>query len=120
MVGGATSLRPAVGAYARLVIEGLAHDRGALESQQRSSRAIKRHCRQDVAWRVITGNLIPDHATIARFICRHERALGELFGEVLRLCDRAGLVRPGVVSIDGTISDGSYAARPLPSARYAA
>ena len=51
---------------------------------------------------MITGNLIPDHATIARFICRHERALADLFGDVLRLCDRAGLVKPGVVSIDGT------------------
>jgi transposase len=74
----------------------------AFASRQRSSRAIERHCRQDVAYRVITGNLVPDHATIARFICRHERALADLFGEVLRLCDRAGLVRPGVVSIDGT------------------
>jgi transposase len=74
----------------------------AFASSQRSSRAIERHCRQDVAYRVITGNLIPDHATIARFICRHERALAELFGEALRLCDRAGLVKPGVVSIDGT------------------
>jgi transposase len=74
----------------------------AFAGGQRSSRAIERHCRQDVAYRVITGNLIPDHATIARFICRHERALGELFGEVLGLCDRAGLVGPGVVSIDGT------------------
>jgi transposase len=68
----------------------------------RSSRAIERHCRQDVAYRVITGNLVPDHATIARFVCRHERALADLFAEVLKLCDRAGLVRPGVVSIDGT------------------
>jgi Transposase DDE domain len=51
---------------------------------------------------VITGNLVPDHATIARFICRHERALADLFGEVLKLCDRAGLVGRGVVSIDGT------------------
>src|SRR5205085_2976569 len=68
----------------------------------RSSRAIECHCRQDVAYRVITGNLVPDHATIARFICRHERALAELFAEVLKLCDRAGLVGPGVVSIDGT------------------
>jgi transposase len=74
----------------------------AFATAQRSSRAIERHCRQDVAYRVITGNLIPDHATIARFICRHERALAELFGEVLGLCDRAGLVKPGVVSIDGT------------------
>src|SRR3954468_22286665 len=68
----------------------------------RSSRAVERHCRQDVAYRVITGNMVPDHATIARFICRHDRTLGDLFAEVLRLCDRAGLVRPGVVSIDGT------------------
>jgi transposase len=68
----------------------------------RSSRAIERHCRQDVAYRVITGNLVPDHATIARFIDRHQRALADLFTEVLRLCDKAGLVKPGVVSIDGT------------------
>ena len=62
----------------------------AFATRVRSSRAIERHCRQDVAYRVITGNLVPDHATIARFVCRHERALGDLFGEVLRLCDRAG------------------------------
>jgi transposase len=68
----------------------------------RSSRAIEGHCRQDVAYRVVAGNLVPDHATIARFIDRHQRALAGLFGEVLRLCERAGLVRPGVVSIDGT------------------
>jgi transposase len=74
----------------------------AFATRQRSSRAIERHCRQDVAYRVITGNLIPDHATIARFVCRHEQALADLFGEVLKLCDRAGLVKPGVVSIDGT------------------
>jgi transposase len=74
----------------------------AFATSVRSSRAIERHCRQDVAYRVITGNLVPDHATIARFICRHERALADLFAEVLKLCDRAGLVKPGVVSIDGT------------------
>jgi transposase len=74
----------------------------AFATRVRSSRAIERHCRQDVAYRVITGNLVPDHATVARFICRHERALAGLFAEVLKLCDRAGLVKPGVVSIDGT------------------
>ena len=51
---------------------------------------------------MITGNVVPDHATIARFVVRHETALAELFGEVLRLCDRAGLVKPGLVAIDGT------------------
>src|SRR5918995_3633149 len=74
----------------------------AFATRVRSSRAIECHCRQDVAYRVITGNVVPDHATIARFVCRHERALAELFAEVLKLCDRAGLVKPGVVSIDGT------------------
>jgi hypothetical protein len=67
----------------------------AFACAQRSSRVIERHCRQDVAYWVITDNLIPDHATIARFVCRHERALGELFGEVLGLCDRAGLLGRG-------------------------
>jgi len=74
----------------------------AFATSVRSSRAIGRHCRQDVAYRVISGNLVPDHATIARFVCRHERALADLFGDVLKLCDRAGLITPGVVWIDGT------------------
>ena len=55
-----------------------------------------------MAYRVITGNVVPDHATIARFVVRHEAALAELFGEVLKLCDQAGLVKPGLVAIDGT------------------
>jgi transposase len=67
----------------------------AFATRVRSSRAIECHCRQDVAYRVITGNLVADHATMARFICRHERGLAELFAAVLRLCDRAGLVKPG-------------------------
>jgi transposase len=62
---------------------------------RRSSRVVERYCRQDVAYRVITGNLLPDHATIARFVVRHEQALSDLFGEVLRLCGEAGLVEAG-------------------------
>jgi transposase len=68
----------------------------------RSARAIERACREDVACRVIAMLEQPDHATIARFVERHEAALGELFGQVLALCDQAGLVKPGVVAIDGT------------------
>ena len=48
---------------------------------ERSSRQIERRCREDVAFRVITANLVPDHATIARFRERHDRALAELFVE---------------------------------------
>src|SRR3954447_8386927 len=45
----------------------------------RSSRAIERRCREDVAFRVITANHAPDHATVARFRVRHEHAIAELF-----------------------------------------
>jgi transposase len=68
----------------------------------RSSRAIERRCHDDVAFRVITANRAPDHATIARFRVRHEAAIAGLFGDVLALCARSGLVKVGVVAVDGT------------------
>jgi hypothetical protein len=68
----------------------------------RSSRAIERACEEDVAYRVIAARQRPDHATIARFVERHEEALAGLFGAVLGLCARAGLARVGVIAIDGT------------------
>jgi transposase len=68
----------------------------------RSSRAIERACVEDVAYRVVAGNLVPDHSTIADFRVRHEAAIAEVFTGVLGLCRRAGLVSVGVVAIDGT------------------
>jgi len=68
----------------------------------RSSRAIERACEENVAYRVIAAQQRPDHATIARFVERHEDALAGLFGAVLALCAQAGLARVGVVAIDGT------------------
>jgi transposase len=69
---------------------------------QRSSRQVERLCLSDVAFRVICAQDVPDHTTIARFRQRHEAAVVDLFGQVLRLCARAGLGRAGVVAIDGT------------------
>ena len=68
----------------------------------RSSRRIERACVEDVACRVIAAHQQPDHATIARFVERLERALAGLFGEVLWLCADAGLVSVGVLAVDGT------------------
>src|SRR3954452_22959910 len=68
----------------------------------RSSRMIERACVEDVAFRVVAAQQRPDHATIARFIERHETALAGLFGEVLLLCARSGLAQVGVIAIDGT------------------
>src|ERR1019366_6241989 len=69
---------------------------------ERSSRGIERRCVGDVAYRVIAAQQTPDHATIARFRVRHEAALAGLFSEVLGLCRESGLVKVGVIAIDGT------------------
>src|SRR3954464_16027937 len=68
----------------------------------RSSRAIERACVEDIAYRVIAAQSKPDHATIARFVERHQGALAELFGAVLGLCAKAGLVGLNVVAVDGS------------------
>lgn len=69
---------------------------------ERSSRRLERRCIEDVAYRVLTANQFPDHATLARFRRRHQAAISVLFSQVLGLCVRAGLVDTGVVSIGGT------------------
>jgi hypothetical protein len=74
----------------------------AYSTKEYSSRGIERRCRQDIAYRVITGNRIPDHATVARFVRRHQGPLAGLFTSVLELCGKAGLVSSRVVAIDGT------------------
>jgi transposase len=68
----------------------------------RSSRRIEAQCETDAAFRVICGGLVPDHATIARFVVDHEQALQGLFVEGLRLCAAAGLTDLSVVALDGT------------------
>jgi transposase len=74
---------------------------------ERSSRGIERRCREDVAFRVLTANQIPDHATIARFRARHGQALAGTFTQVLALCAKAGLVSVGLVALDGSLLAGN-------------
>jgi transposase len=71
----------------------------------RSSRRIERACTEDVAFRVICAQDVPDHATIARFRREHfadPEAMDGLFAQVLVLAARAGLGRLGVIALDGT------------------
>jgi transposase len=68
----------------------------------RSSRQIERGCEEDVALRVLAAQQRPDHATIARFVERHQDAIAGLFGEVLSLCAKHGLASVGVIAVDGT------------------
>jgi transposase len=71
----------------------------------RSSRKIEQRCRTDAAFRVATGNAVPDHATICRFRAGAAAAGGpleDLFTQVLFVLAVAGLGRLGVISVDGS------------------
>lgn len=69
-----------------------------------SSRRIEARCRTDAAYRVICGTFgqLPDHVTICRFRQRHQDDIKGLFVQVLDLAGRLGLVRLGVLAVDGT------------------
>jgi hypothetical protein len=45
---------------------------------------------------------VPDHTVIARFRRRHVDGLQAVFATVLRMCRDAGLIRRGLVVLDGT------------------
>ena len=67
-----------------------------------SSRKIERACFEDLAFRVLTGNQQPDHSRISEFRRRNLDALSALFVQILRLCQKAGMVSLGLVALDGT------------------
>lgn len=69
---------------------------------ERSSRQIEKRCEEDVAYRFIMANQRPDHSTLCRFRETHEAALSAVFVQVLRLCQEAGVLKVGVVALDGT------------------
>src|SRR5271169_5279929 len=67
-----------------------------------SSRRIAKACRERVDFMSIVGLDPADFRTISEFRKRHLNALSALFGQVLRLCEQAGLVKLGHVALDGT------------------
>ena len=67
-----------------------------------SSRRIAKACSERVDFMSIVGLDPPDFRTIADFRKRHLQHLQELFVQVLKLCDKAGLVKLGHVAIDGS------------------
>ena len=67
-----------------------------------STRRIERRCVEDVAFRVLAGNHLPDHSTLSRFRKQHADALVGLFAQILRLCHEAGLVDLSLLALDGT------------------
>lgn len=67
-----------------------------------SSRKIEKACHERVDFMAVTGMSKPDHTTISEFRRRHMAELAPLFVQILMLCEQAGLVKLGHVSLDGT------------------
>jgi transposase len=67
-----------------------------------SSRRIAKACVERVDFMAIVALQAPDFRTISEFRRRHLAALSALFVQVLKLCERAGLVQLGHVALDGT------------------
>ena len=85
-----------------------------------SYRKIERACYEDLAFRVLTGNQQPDHSRISEFRRRNLDALSDLFVQILRLCQKAGMVSLGHVALDGTkvqANASKHKAKPTASAK---
>ena len=67
-----------------------------------SSRKIEKRLCEDIAFRVLAANNTPDFRTISDFRKDHLKSLAGLFLQVLKLCQKTGLVKLGHVALDGT------------------
>lgn len=67
-----------------------------------SSRKLEMATYEDIGFRVLAGGLHPDHTRISEFRRVHLEAFRELFLQVLKLCQAAGLVKLGHIAFDGT------------------
>src|SRR6266436_1193255 len=67
-----------------------------------SSRRIARATVERADFMMIVAGDPPDFRTISEFRRRHLKALAELFVQVLKLAEKAGLVKLGHVALDGT------------------
>jgi transposase len=66
-----------------------------------ASRKIEKKLCEDIAFRYLAAGNFPDFRTISDFRRIHIDTLEDLFVQVLLLCDAAGLVKLGTVSLDG-------------------
>lgn len=67
-----------------------------------SSRKIARKLHEDVAFRVLGAGNFPKHRTICDFRAFHLPELAALFVQVVKLARECGLVKLGIIAVDGT------------------
>jgi transposase len=67
-----------------------------------SSRRLEQRIREDLGFRLLAGNLQPDHWTLNEFRRRHPRRLNDVFTEVVEAARKMGMGKLGRVAIDST------------------
>jgi transposase len=67
-----------------------------------SSRRIEQRIHEDLGFRLLAGNLKPDHWTLNEFRKRHPKALNDIFTQVVEAARALGMGRLGRVAIDST------------------
>jgi transposase len=76
-----------------------------------SSRQIERATYQNISVRYLAANTHPDHDTIAKFRRENSALIRSAFVQLLRLAQASGLMRLGLVALDGTKIAASAAKR---------
>jgi len=66
-----------------------------------SSRGIERACREHVTFIALCGDMAPHFTTLAGFISTLGDEVARIFGQVLFICDRQGLIGRDMFAIDG-------------------
>ena len=65
-----------------------------------SSREVARQCVENLAFRFLTSNQLPDHRTLSRFRRGKRRLLRWIFAKTVQIGREMGLVKLGLVAID--------------------
>jgi transposase len=67
-----------------------------------SSRRLEQRIREDLGFRMLAGNLKPDHWTLNEFRKQHPKALNDVFTQIVEAARKLGMGRLGRVAIDST------------------
>lgn len=89
---GAPAYSPAV--LLKIVL--LAYSKGIMHS-----RDIEAACRENVVFIAISGDSHPHFTTLAHFVATLSEPIADVFGQVLAVCDREGLIGRQMFAIDG-------------------
>ncbi|HEB96537.1 MAG TPA: DDE transposase [Sedimenticola thiotaurini] len=66
-----------------------------------SSRKIERLCRENILFMAISADSQPHFTTLANFVSRFSEEIGELFNQIVLVCDELGLIGREMFAVDG-------------------